>query len=194
MSWNIHLKLLTNIKRYAEIRNGTLSEAPCRNRAGCPWCQSQVLQADFKDLKQQEEMHFQQLHNLISQKVLPPKGSFQNPTNSCKSIPPGSASGKYWIQSTATGYASHEYCDMANTRCGTRGWMRVANLDMTDTSQHCPSGFRYVSGSGYRGCGILMVGAVYTPPSLCMEYGTAKYVEGWMPINISLLMHFTHTI
>ena len=324
-------------------------------------------------------MHFQQLHNLISQKVLPPKGSFQNPTNSCNSILPGSASGKYWIQSTATGYASHEYCDMANTRCGTRGWMRVANLNMTNTSQRCPSGFRYASGSGYRGCAangrgcvhttfpvhgvryskvcgrvnayqyfspnafwpyytnraltidsayvdgvslthgqyprqhiwtfaaaldeirsqsstcpcskttttytgavppfigqdyfcdtgsrynvanlslpgvhqestgyraqpwampatsiatwptqdvgpgggwgwqtltwlipvntvqvdfamlqevategvVLMVGAVYTPPSLCMEYGTAKYVAGWMPINIALLMHFSHTM
>ena len=60
------------------------------------------------------------------------------------------------------GYASHEYCDMANTRCGTRGWMRVANLDMTDTSQHCLSGFRYASGSGYRGCGTHGVGCVHT--------------------------------
>ena len=175
-----------------EIRNGTLNETP-GTELDAHDASLKVLQADFKDLKQQEEMHFQQLHNLISQKVLPPKGSFQNPTNSCKSIPPGSASGKYWIQSTATGYASHEYCDMANTRCGTRGWMRVANLDMTDTSQHCPSGFRYASGSGYRGCGA-NGGAVYTPPSLCMEYGTAKYVAGWMPINITLLMHFGHTM
>ena len=29
--------------------------------------------------------------------------------------------------------ASHKYCDMANTRCGIRGWMKVANVDMTDT-------------------------------------------------------------
>ena len=144
-----------------EIRNGTLNETPGTDLDAHD-ASLKVLQADFKDLKQQEEMHFQQLHNLISQKVLPPKGSFQNPTNSCKSIPPGSPSGKYWIQSTATGYASHEYCDMANTRCGTRGWMRVANLDMTDTSQHCPSGFRYTSGSRYRGCGTHGGGCVHT--------------------------------
>ena len=111
------------------------------------------LQAEIEDFKQQEEMHFQQLHNLMSQRFLPPKGSFQNPSTSCKSVSAGNESGKYWIQSTATGYASHEYCDMTNTRCGTRGWMRVAKLDMSDTSQQCPSGFRYASGSGYRGCG-----------------------------------------
>ena len=101
-------------------------------------------------------MQFQQLHNLISQKVLPPKGSFQNPTNSCKSIPPRSASGKYWIQSTATGYASHEYCDMAN----------ILFFDFVMLQEVATEGV------------LLMVGAVYTPPSLRMEYGTAKYVEG----------------
>ena len=42
------------------------------------------------------------------------------------------------------------------------GWMRVANLDMTDTNQHCPSGFGYALGSGYRGCAANGRGCVHT--------------------------------
>ena len=39
-------------------------------------------------------------------------------------------------------------------RCcnSTGGWMRVAHLDMTDTNQHCPSGFRLIT-SPKRTCG-----------------------------------------
>ena len=39
-------------------------------------------------------------------------------------------------------------------RCcnSTGGWMRVAHLDMTDTKQHCPSGFRLIT-SPKRTCG-----------------------------------------
>ena len=47
-------------------------------------------------------------------------------------------------------------------RCcnSTGGWMRVANLDMTDTNQHCPSGFRLIT-SPKRTCG--------TPGSRCVS-------------------------
>lgn len=34
------------------------------------------------------------------------------------------------------------YCDMDTHSCGTMGWMRVANINMTNTSQECPGGFR----------------------------------------------------
>ena len=35
---------------------------------------------------------------------------------------------------------------MTRTCCNsTGGWMRVANLNMTDTNQHCPSGFRLIT-------------------------------------------------
>ena len=79
-------------------------------------------------------------------------GSEYNPAASCTNIPQWRHSGAYWIQGT-NGPASQQYCDMTRTCCGrTGGWMRVANLDMKDTNQQCPSGFRVVT-SPRRSCG-----------------------------------------
>ena len=73
-------------------------------------------------------------------------GSFQNPAPSCKYIAQESPSGRYWIQSATTGYASLEYCDMTRRCCSsTGGWMRVADFDMTNPNQVCPSGFSLIS-------------------------------------------------
>ena len=79
-------------------------------------------------------------------------GSENNPAASCTNIPQSRPSGAYWIQGT-NGPASQQYCDMTRTCCGrTGGWMRVANLDMKDTIQQCPSGFRLLT-SPRRSCG-----------------------------------------
>ena len=70
-----------------------------------------------------------------------PVGSFLHPAALCKDIPSSSPSGHYWIQSTSTGYATMEYCHMFLPPCSCNtvpGWMRVANLDMTDPNEHCP--------------------------------------------------------
>ena len=97
----------------------------------------------------------------LSQVSHPPLGSFLNPAPSCQVIPQGSLSRQYWIQNAGTGYANLEYCDMTRRCCNsTGGWMRVAHLDMTDTNQHCPSGFRLII-SPKRTCG--------TPGSRCVS-------------------------
>ena len=106
-----------------------------------------------------------QYHADINSRLLqlshPSLGSFLNPASSCKLLPQGSPSGYYWIQHTGTGYANREYCDMTRTCCNSRGgWMRVANLNMTDTNQHCPSGFRLIT-SPKRTC--------RTPGSSCVS-------------------------
>ena len=70
------------------------------------------------------------------------------PVRSCSNIPSGSPSGYYWIQTNRTKSPVQIYCDMDRTNCScntTRGWMRVANLDMTDPNQNCPAGFRLVN-------------------------------------------------
>ena len=91
----------------------------------------------------------------------PQLGSFFNPAPSCKLISQCSRSGYYWIQNPKTGYAGQIYCDMTRTCCNsTGGWMRVAHLNMTDTNQHCPSGFRLIT-SPKRTCG--------TPGSSCVS-------------------------
>jgi hypothetical protein len=53
---------------------------------------------------------------------------------------PDSPSGYYWI-GTNPSSSSLQYCDMTRS-CGgvTGGWMRVAYLDMTNSSHQCPSG------------------------------------------------------
>ena len=92
------------------------------------------------------------IRTLIRNTMLAP-GSFRNPVTSCVNLPQGSPSGSYWIQNPSTGNATLQYCDNSTRcSCSAGGWMRVANLDMTDQNQQCPSGFRNVA-SPRRSCG-----------------------------------------
>ena len=66
---------------------------------------------------------------------------------SCSDLPPDAPSGTYNI-TKKDGTSIQVYCDMNRTSCScntTGGWMRVANLDMTDPNQNCPAGFRLVN-------------------------------------------------
>ncbi len=71
-----------------------------------------------------------------------------NPASSCKDIPQDRPSGEYWITIDSTSSPVQVYCDMNQTSCSCNtagGWMRVANLDMTDPNQNCPEGLRLVT-------------------------------------------------
>ena len=63
-----------------------------------------------------------------------------------------SPSGYYWV-TNGTGHPHSVYCDMTRS-CGgvTGGWMRVAYLDMTNSSHQCPSGLTQRTDSGVRSC------------------------------------------
>ena len=66
---------------------------------------------------------------------------------SCSDLPPDAPSGTYNITKN-DGTSVQVYCDMNRTSCScntTGGWMRVANIDMTDPNQNCPAGFRLVT-------------------------------------------------
>ena len=69
-----------------------------------------------------------------------------DPATSCKDLydTHDASSGYYWIGEI--GSAVRVYCNMSLT-CGnvTGGWMRVANIDMTNTSQNCPSGLDLIT-------------------------------------------------
>ena len=76
-----------------------------------------------------------------------------DPAKCCRDIyecNPSASSGYYWIK---TGDANdvtlkRMYCDMETKHCGVRGgWMRVANIDMTDDGNHCPKGFKEIRDS-----------------------------------------------
>ena len=77
------------------------------------------------------------------------------PAASCASIllfAPSLPSGYYWIRSS-NGSAIRVYCDMTRS-CGniTGGWMRVAELDMTDTAIQCPSNLMLNTSGNSRTC------------------------------------------
>ena len=67
-------------------------------------------------------------------------------------------SGYYWI-TTSNGTAIRMYCAMNLTHCGntTGGWTRVAYINMTDPTETCPDGLRYIS-SPKRMCGRITWG------------------------------------
>ena len=90
-------------------------------------------------------------------------GTFHNPAPSCHDLPAASQSGYYWIQSSsARNGTTREYCNTTSHCCNsTGGWMRVANFDMTDPTQSCPSGFRSIT-SPKRSCGRPGSGCVST--------------------------------
>ena len=69
---------------------------------------------------------------------------------SCKDLTECNATGYYHIQNAA-GVLNREYCDThVRFMDGTPGWMRVAHLNMSDSSQQCPSGLRMQE--GHRRC------------------------------------------
>ena len=82
------------------------------------------------------------------------KGPEPIPT-SCKEIGekwPGSISGYYKVINKI-GSPAYVYCNMEEL-CGSGGgWTRLAYLDMSDSTQNCPSGFRLYQSGGVRACG-----------------------------------------
>ncbi len=92
----------------------------------------------LNDSNQQIQIIFQDVREIIATVSV----------SSCSDIPQYKPSGEYWIATNATSSPVQVYCDMDRTSCScstTGGWMRVANLDMTDRNQNCPDGFRLVS-------------------------------------------------
>ena len=85
-----------------------------------------------------------------------------NPANSCKEVKeqyPDISSGDYWVENSE-GQVIRIYCDMERT-CGnmTGGWMRVADIDMRDSSQMCPNGLNELTEGSIRLCAMNVDGA-----------------------------------
>ena len=83
------------------------------------------------------------------------------PSYSCKDLyysKPGSPPGWYWLRGPKTIPDAHPakmYCEMQMDIPifgTTQGWMRVANLDLSDPYQDCPYGFSLIHKQGKRLC------------------------------------------
>ncbi len=101
----------------------------------------------------------QQVNNLREEikLLLRPGHTSSHPADSCADIVEynnQSPSGYYWIQNSQ-GESRRVYCDMTRT-CGgvAGGWMKVAELDMTDSSNQCPSTLTQRINSNKRTCAI----------------------------------------
>ena len=75
--------------------------------------------------------------------------SQDNPATSCQEIyrcDPTAPSGYYWVRTDRVHGPQQVYCEMNTTRCGnvTGGWTRVAQINMTDPEQSCPSVLRTI--------------------------------------------------
>jgi len=71
-----------------------------------------------------------------------------HPATSCseiKELSPTAPSDYYWLRGTGDS-SHHMYCDMSRS-CGgiTGGWMRVAAINMTNSSHTCPEGLKLLS-------------------------------------------------
>ena len=87
-----------------------------------------------------------------------PGNSASNPAASCALIlacNPSAPSGYYWISSgSSPPVANRMYCYMEADKCGVKGVMRVAHIDMKDTAVNCPKPLtQYNLDSGRRLCG-----------------------------------------
>ena len=84
-----------------------------------------------------------------------------HPAHSCKEIydrNTSSPSGYYWLESSSE-QAIQAYCDMERTCGGVQGgWMKVININMSNSSSSCPSGLKTLT-SPRRLCAMNIDGA-----------------------------------
>ena len=78
-------------------------------------------------------------------------GTLTNLPSSCQEIPSGSPSG-YYIIAPQGGVVRSVYCYMEEI-CGSKGWTRVAYLNMSDPAAICPGNYHLYEQNGVRACG-----------------------------------------
>ncbi len=153
---------ILNISVQLQLGKGEENSLPNENEtSSCPRNES-VLQNIVKSLNNLS----QELQNL-KQDIY--KGGSQNPASSCQELYTYSKpSGYYWVKSGPSSLAVKVYCDMdrvCGCNAGSRGWMKVADIDMTKQLQ-CPEGFKLITRTTppYRTCGRpdSLVGCVST--------------------------------
>ena len=90
------------------------------------------------------------LHNESS------SASFSPLPTSCQEIKdkqPNSPSGVYLLATASSNGTKYVYCNMEELCSSGGGWTRLAYLDMTDSTENCPSGFKLYQSGGVKACG-----------------------------------------
>ena len=63
------------------------------------------------------------------------------------------ATSDYYLIADSNGQPCHVYCNMEQLCNSEGGWMRVAYLNMSDSTEDCPTGFNLYNYNGIRACG-----------------------------------------
>ena len=109
----------------------------------CP--SSEIRQSARNEVKTEVQAYLQLLTNPGTS-----EGSAAESCNWIAQFHPNATSGYYWIH-IENGSTTQLYCDMS-ARCGQPGWTRVAFINMSDSSQSCPSGLAEMTYNGVRVC------------------------------------------
>ena len=97
------------------------------------------------------QMGIQEEKELLSRQMAVGK-STSSPIESCSSLSPHFPSGYYYIRAPDGSRVLH-YCEKRKPLCGDVGdWMRVAELDMRNSSQFCPSELNLLRHQTLRSC------------------------------------------
>jgi uncharacterized membrane protein len=134
-------------------------------------------QASLLALNSSIQMELSQYSDSLDELQLLHPGQTQAlPVSLCaalKDLPQSLPSGYYWVRAS-NGSAVRVYCDMTRS-CGgvTGGWMRVAELDMTNSSHQCPNHLTETTSSSRHTCIINSSSAACSPAiaySTVLEY------------------------
>ena len=98
------------------------------------------------------ESKLNQLIPAINTTSDPPSSSLEHSCEEIKANWPDSPS-DYYIIADSNGHPRHVYCHMEELCDSKGGWMKVAYLNMSDSTEECPPGFRLYDENGVRACG-----------------------------------------
>ena len=128
------------------------------------------IQNTLQQLLSKSNMHQETLDD-ISDIIVNDTNHLPHSCEDILSSSPASPSG-YNTIADSNGNIRQVYCHMDKDICDSQGgWTRIAMIDMTDTEQVCPEGFKLYSANGIRACGKSSSGCVsVTFPSDDLTY------------------------
>ena len=110
------------------------------------------IEDNIDDIKEDVNILKDIHENTTTKKCPPPLLSLPRSCEEVKSRCPDCPS-DYYIIADNRSIAHHVYCYMEELCNSTGGWMRVAYLNMTDSNEKCPDGFRPYNENSVRACG-----------------------------------------
>ena len=131
----------TILKQQIEDRDKMKEEMKLKFTEVC-----EKLESAKEDIRMLQNSSDELVRTVVGTMELASTEQGESSVNPCiKQAEKSSPSGFYWTHNTI-GHPVPVYCDMGRTCCGESGaWMRVAHINMTDSTHSCPYGFSVVN-------------------------------------------------